>query len=277
MSKQTFKDYLHATYSNRNSGAASSYLQAIRILDELFTAKGLFNLNGRSIADVRDPVLLEKIIEYVVEEEDKFRRDEDSIFHSGRTTQRSYPKKRFCSAAIRRLGEFVNQLCCAEVSAALHNNPTGSGAKLSSKLLRKFHINDKGTDREVQAKRRVGQDIFRAILLDIYGSKCCLTGIDIPEVLRASHIISWAERANTRLNPENGLCLSATYDAAFDKHLITFDEEYRLVLSPILKETYTSEAFKRHFLKFEGKAICLPTIYCPSQEFLEKHREKLIS
>ena len=277
MSTQSFEDYLHATYSIRNSRAASSYLQAIRILDELFTAKGSFNLNGQSIADVRDPVLMEQIIEYVVEEENKFRRDEDSIFQSGRPTQRSYPKKRFCSAAIRRLGEFVNQLCCVEASEDLHSNSSGSGAKLSSKLIRKFHLNDKGTDREVQAKRRVGQEIFRAILLDIYGSKCCLTGIDIPEVLRASHIIPWAERANTRLNPQNGLCLSATYDAAFDKNLITFDEKYRLVLSPVLKDTYTSEAFKKHFLKFEGKAIYLPTSYCPSQEFLEKHREKLIS
>lgn len=151
-----------------------------------------------------------------------------------------------------------------------------NGARLSSALSREFNINDEGTDREVRAKRRVGQNIFRAMLLNIYNSKCCLTGIDIPEVLRASHIIPWSENKKTRLNPENGLCLSATYDAAFDQHLITFDENYRLVLSPMLKEAYTSEAFRKYFLSFEGKAINLPSIHHPSQQFLQKHREKLI-
>lgn len=114
------------------------------------------------------------------------------------------------------------------------------------------------------------------MLLEIYDAKCCITGIDIPEVLRASHIVPWAECIDTRLNPENGLCLSATYDAAFDKHLITIDEDYRLVLSPVLKEEYTSEAFKTHFLKYEGTTIALPSMFKPSQDYLSKHRAKLI-
>lgn len=75
--------------------------------------------------------------------------------------------------------------------------------------------------------------------IDIYEYRCCLTGIEVPEVLRASHIIPWSGSKNTCLNPENGLCLSASYDAAFDKHLITFDEDYRLVLIPVIKkDTY---------------------------------------
>lgn len=115
------------------------------------------------------------------------------------------------------------------------------------------------------------------MLLEIYDSKCCLTGIDVPEVLRASHIIPWAEKKNTRLNPENGLCLSATYDAAFDRHLISFDEEYRLILSPALKENYTSEAFNTHFGAYEGKQITLPARFIPSQEYLQYHRRELVS
>ena len=273
---RTFEDYLHSAYSLKGSGAAASYLQAIRILDELFRATGVFNLNGHSIAEIKDPVLMSQIIDFVVDEEDKFRRDVNSIFKLGKSTQTSYPRNRFCSAAIRRLGEFVNRECCLEASEELHNN-FGNGEMLSSKLLQKFKIDDKGTDREVRTKRRVGQEIFREILLDIYDSKCCLTGIEVPEVLRASHIIPWSECVKTRLNPENGLCLSATYDAAFDKHLISFDEDYRLILSPTLKEHYTSDAFRTHFLNFEGTAISLPSIYKPSQKFLKIHRTKLVS
>lgn len=219
--------------------------------------------------------MIERIIDYIAEEEDKYRHGESSIFDLGKSTQTSYPRKRFCTAAIRRLGEFVNLICCEDATDIMRSS-TQKGSKLSSDLLKRFHINDKGTDKEIRAKRRVGQNIFRAMLLEIYDAKCCITGIDIPEVLRASHIVPWAECIDTRLNPENGLCLSATYDAAFDKHLITIDEDYRLVLSPVLKEEYTSEAFKTHFLKYEGTTIALPSMFKPSQDYLSKHRAKLI-
>lgn len=271
----TFQDYIYSTYSIKNSGTASSYLKAIQILDELFQKKDIFNLNGKSLSEIKDPYLIERIIDYIAEEEDKYRHGENSIFDLGKSTQTSYPRKRFCTAAIRRLGEFVNLICCEDATDIMRSS-TQKGSKLSSDLLKRFHINDKGTDKEIRAKRRVGQNIFRAMLLEIYDAKCCITGIDIPEVLRASHIVPWAECIDTRLNPENGLCLSATYDAAFGKHLITFDEDYRLVLSPVLKEEYTSEAFKTHFLKYEGTTIILPSMFKPSQNYLSKHRAKLI-
>lgn len=272
--KQTFRDYLYSSYSIKNSGTAPSYLKEIEIIDKIFQIKDVFNLNGKSLSDIRDPYMIGRIIEYIVQEEDKYRQGGVSIFDLGKSNQTSYPRKRFCTAAVRRLGEFVNLICGEEATELMIQSSDGS--KLSSSLLKKFNINDKGTDREVRAKRRVGQNLFRAMLLDIYGTKCCISGIEIPEVLRASHIIPWAERVNTRLNPENGLCLSATYDAAFDKHLIILDENYKLVLSPMLKELYTSTAFNTHFLNYEGKSIVLPAMYKPSQDFLEKHRAKLI-
>jgi putative restriction endonuclease len=102
------------------------------------------------------------------------------------------------------------------------------------------------------------------------------TGLSIPEVLRASHIIAWAEDAKNRMNPANGLCLSATYDAAFDRHLISFDEKYRLILSPTLKEHCTSKAFKEQFLKFEGSRIAAPERFCPDQGLLDEHRKKMV-
>lgn len=276
MEALTFSDYLYSAYPNKNSGTPSSYLKAIEIIDELLQKENQFNWGNQPLLEIRDPYLIARIIDYIAAEEDKFRNGTESIFDFGKPTQTSYPRKRFCTAAIRRFGEFVQRACAAEASEIMRKSEH-NGSKLSIDLMNKFQINEIGSDTEVRAKRRVGQDIFRAMLLKIYDSKCCLTGLEIPEVLRASHIIPWAERVNTRLNPENGLCLSATYDAAFDKYFISFDEDYRLILSPILKEEYTSTAFKEYFLNFEGKAIHLPPIYKPSQEYLAMHREKLIN
>lgn len=278
MEYHTFKEYLQRSFPSKNSGTPASYIMAVKILDELLHKENVFNLNTYSLFNVKDPVLIEKIIDYVVEEEDKYRRKESSIFDLINLIERrqtSYPLKRFCSSAIKKFGEYINNQYANEVSQlVLKSNLVGSD--ISTLIQKRFKIDDKGTEKEIRVKRRVGQEIFRTLLLKIYSFKCCLTGIDIPQVLRASHIIPWAENKKTRLNPQNGLCLSATYDAAFDKYLLSFDEDYRLILSPFLKEEYTSDTFKRYFLSFEGKKIELPSNYIPSQKFLEKHREKLI-
>lgn len=275
MRLDTFADYLRETYP-AGSGTIPSYLKAIKIMDDIFAIKDVFHLNSKSLTEIKDPVLIARIIDYIAEEEDKFRHETTSIFDLGQDNQTSYPKKRFCTGAIRQLGAYINR-CCADNATKVMEQSNLSGQRLSAQLQRINKINDSGTEKEIRAKHRVGQEIFRAILLKIYNSKCCLTGIDIPEVLRASHIIPWAESKKDRLNPENGICLSATYDAAFDRHLISFDEDYRLILSPMLKEHYTSEAFKNHFVKYEGKSIDLPSKYLPSQIYLAKHREALVS
>ena len=98
----------------------------------------------------------------------------------------------------------------------------------------------------------------------------------MPQVLRASHIVGWAEDKANRMNPENGLCLSATYDAAFDKHLISFDDDYRMIVSKEIKDYFTNEVTKQYFEKYEGKQIALPSQYLPSKRLLERHRELMV-
>ncbi|MGM0582958.1 MAG: HNH endonuclease [Bacteroidota bacterium] len=77
-----------------------------------------------------------------------------------------------------------------------------------------------GEDKTRRIKTRVNQKVFREIVLNNYTTKCAITGIDIPDLLNASHIIPWSKNKNERLNPSNGICLSKLYDAAFDKGLI---------------------------------------------------------
>lgn len=246
-------------------------------MEEIFAKNDLFNLGQKPLSEIRDPHLITLIIDYILDEEYKYKKGLPSFFDSVKDGQKSYAKGGFCKAAIKKVGEYVNLNCRGEVTD-LMGEYRHNGKKLSKRLSKRFHIDENGTEKEVRAKQRIGQDIFRNMLLEIYDSKCCLTGIEIPEVLRAGHIIPWSEcKDETRLDPANGLCLSATYDAAFDRHLVSFDEDYRLILSPLLKEKYSSEAFKTYFLSFEGKQISFPSIFIPSQQFLSKHRDKLIT
>ncbi|TKG94679.1 HNH endonuclease [Puteibacter caeruleilacunae] len=133
-----------------------------------------------------------------------------------------------------------------------------------------------GEERQRYVKTRVNQNFFRKMILANYDSKCAISGIDVSQLLVASHIIPWSKSQEHRLNPENGICLSTHFDTAFDKYLISFDEDYRLILSPQLKENETKEYYNQWFVQFEGKQLSTPNKYLPGQEFLKCHRAELI-
>lgn len=82
------------------------------------------------------------------------------------------------------------------------------------------------TETQALVKARRGQGAFRRSLERRWGSRCPLTGITEPELLRASHIVPWnqCETDAERLEPDNGILLSALWDAAFDRLLVTFDD-----------------------------------------------------
>ena len=101
----------------------------------------------------------------------------------------------------------------------------------------------RATEAERQVVQRIGQDIFRSRLLNYWQGRCPLTGITDPALLRASHIIAWKDCASDaeRLDVHNGLLLSALWDAAFDRGLVTFDDDGRPQFSPKLSETARAE------------------------------------
>jgi predicted restriction endonuclease len=72
--------------------------------------------------------------------------------------------------------------------------------------------------------------------MDYWNRTCPFTGIVEPQLLRASHIIPWAdcESDQERLNVHNGLLLSSLWDAAFDSGLVTFDDLGNAIASPRL-------------------------------------------
>jgi HNH endonuclease len=94
------------------------------------------------------------------------------------------------------------------------------------------------TEAERMVIQRIGQDVFRDALTDYWGGRCPLTGITDSELLRASHIVPWAECTDEqRLDVYNGLLLSALWDAAFDKGLVSFADDATVLACPRLSET----------------------------------------
>jgi hypothetical protein len=107
--------------------------------------------------------------------------------------------------------------------------------------LLRFRVKTKDLSQRTEAERlvvqRIGQDIFREALMDYWGGRCPLTGITEPALLRASHIVPWADcEDEQRLDVHNGLLLSALWDAAFDKGLVSFDDDGAVLVSPSLSE-----------------------------------------
>ena len=115
------------------------------------------------------------------------------------------------------------------------------GVSLPDAPLREFEARVADLPRTTEAERfvvqRIGQDIFRARLMDYWHGRCPLSGISEPALLRASHIIPWSECESDaeRLDVHNGLLLSALWDAAFDAGLVTFDDDGKVLTSPRLE------------------------------------------
>lgn len=128
-----------------------------------------------------------------------------------------------------------------------------------------------------QVKTRVNQSFFRQIVVTNYNNKCAISGIDLPELLVASHIIPWSINKKERLNPENGICFSSLYDKAFDKGLITLSEDYKIILSNDLKKSKEQEFYKDFFQIFENKQILDPLKYLPKLDFIKYHQDKIFS
>lgn len=81
--------------------------------------------------------------------------------------------------------------------------------------------------------QRVGQDIFRSSLLEYWGRRCAVSGLDVPELLRASHIKPWADCTSDaeRLDVFNGLLLAPHLDALFDGGWVTFLDSGQIRIS----------------------------------------------
>lgn len=88
------------------------------------------------------------------------------------------------------------------------------------------------TQTESLAQQRLGQARYRAALIALWNGACALTGVDIPELLRASHAKPWSDASDReRLDPFNGVLLEARFDLLFDQGLISFNDDGTIMTS----------------------------------------------
>ena len=127
-------------------------------------------------------------------------------------------------------------------------------------------------DDMVLQKRRSKQKAFSDKVKLNYGFKCAISGIGTKDLLVGGHIIPWATRKDTRLDPRNGLCLSVFYDELFDKGYITLDDEYRIRLSAHINR---DPILANELSELEGKKIILPVKDKLLKEYLAFHRDNI--
>ncbi|MFZ9374676.1 MAG: HNH endonuclease [Burkholderiaceae bacterium] len=128
-----------------------------------------------------------------------------------------------------------------------------------------------GKTRTATVQVRVNQARFRKQVLANYDSACCISGLAHPRLLIASHIVPWSDDAGNRLNPRNGLCLSALHDKAYDAGLLTVLPDYRVRVSKGLNTTKADAFLSATLTAFDGQPIRVPSRFKPDPELLEKH------
>lgn len=123
-----------------------------------------------------------------------------------------------------------------------------------------------------EIEQRVGQSFFRRAVMANFSNACCVTGIADPRLLNASHIASWKSDVANRHNPRNGLCLSATFDRAFDRYLMTVTPELEVRISNQLLRS-ASEATRDYFSPYHGRNLRQATQLAPDSDLLRRHNE----
>jgi predicted restriction endonuclease len=124
------------------------------------------------------------------------------------------------------------------------------------------------TERKGLVTSRIGQGAYRKSVIYRWEGKCAVTGFDKLNVLIASHIVPWKESNNEeRLDVNNGILLSPTYDALFDNHLISFENSGKIILSDRI------ESMAYHKIGVTGKEIIVK-LHAANLSYLERHRDR---
>jgi putative restriction endonuclease len=150
----------------------------------------------------------------------------------------------------------------------------GHGLDLADEVDLDLPPTELGRTRTATVQVRVNQARFRKSVLVGYNSTCCISGLQNERLLIASHIVPWSEDTHNRLNPQNGLCLSALHDRAYDQGLITVLPDYTVRVSPKLKTKNVDPFTEQALLRFDKESIQLPSRLAPAAEFLEKHARR---
>ena len=159
----------------------------------------------------------------------------------------------------------------ASLSCALPSQAANDYQQAVAAELAELPAGISGTEVELMVRQRVGQNKFRDAMMDYWGGACAVTGVVIPEVLRASHAKPWAECATDaeRLDVFNGFLLSANLDVLFDSFLVSFSNAGDLLVA----EAITPSDQQKIGL-VEG--MCLRWVSAQHGPYLDFHRQRFL-
>lgn len=131
------------------------------------------------------------------------------------------------------------------------------------------------TEKESLVRTRRVQSFFRAAVLISYDNRCAITGLAVPELLNASHIIPWSVDEKRRADPRNGICLNPLHDRAFDRGLISFDENLRVIVSSNIAKCEECEIHRQQLVEICGRPLRMPERFQPERAAVEFHRKHI--
>lgn len=119
---------------------------------------------------------------------------------------------------------------------------------------------------------------FQAIIKRNYNDHCAISGVKIPQLLTACHIIPVSESEEESIKADNGLLLSLNFAKAYVNGLIGIDDHYILHLSDELLSHQFDPNFSTFFRKFERKELLLNDVAVkPDKSFLQWHMDTVFN
>lgn len=157
-----------------------------------------------------------------------------------------------------------------EITKNIREEPAAKYKQELSKL--KAQLDNSAFEEEVFIRG----SLFKREIPKIYNNTCSITGLRIDAIVSVSmidacHIVPFSEGYDDTVI--NGIALCPNLHRAFDRGLISIDENYRVITS----STFSEPASSTHSLRqFEGQSIRLPDNkkFFPAQENLALHRNK---
>lgn len=134
-----------------------------------------------------------------------------------------------------------------------------------------------GIERTAIIRQRVNQSFFRSAVMSAYNFKCCISGVNTPQLVEACHIVDWSEDTKNRTNPKNGLCMNPFFHKAYDKCLLAISPDMSIIVSDELFECVADKMFYIYLKKINGRKIFLPDKFLPDRDFLAVHYNKFIN
>lgn len=168
--------------------------------------------------------------------------------------------------------EVAQEAASAYASQALAHSITADSALIEEAEQAVGH--EEGRTRSALVQVRVNQARFRKAVLASYNATCCISGLQHEKLLIASHIVPWSEDHKNRLNPQNGLCLSALHDRAYDQGLITVLPDFTVRVSADLAKISGNAFLTESLQRFDRQPIQLPERFRPAPEFLAWHASR---